>query len=261
MARPLTANMRRVLRDTIRGKELPARQVTYTGLKTRGLIDTEGTLTLAGWKQAIVMLPLKEQCQMLGITYEKMLGLEAHGRPEYTAWYYLSSVGYKGTFCEGGPILLLIRAAALDVLSKLNIFNSRQDACKQFTEAQLLIHKKNSDLILREIRSSNLDKVIIGFNEIYTSLMVQDAYPGLTVEIIKLLFNSLGSETLAKITEAIMEDPYSYRAGWPDLIMTNGDTILWAEIKTTDKLHMSQVSTLYRMKSLLPGKIKVIQIS
>jgi hypothetical protein len=75
------------------------------------------------------------------------------------------------------------------------------------------------------------------------------------------LFNSLGSETLAQITEAIMEAPYSYRAGWPDLTMTNGDTMLWAEIKTTDRLHMSQISTLDRMKSLLPGEIRVVHIA
>jgi hypothetical protein len=67
------------------------------------------------------------------------------------------------------------------------------------------------------------------------------------------LFIALGSERLAQITAAIMEAPYSYRAGWPDLTMTNGEQMLWAEVKTTDRLHMSQISILHRMKPLLPA--------
>lgn len=261
MARPLTAEMRRVLREKVRGKESSARRATYTGLRNRGFTDAQGTLTSAGWKQAVVMLPLEEQCKMMGIAYEKILGLEISGRPEYAAWCHFSSAGYTGAYCEGGAVLLLIRAAALDLLAKLNTFNSRQDACQRFTEAQLLIHQEHSDLILRAVRSADLSQVIRGFNEIYTSLMVQECYPGLTADVMASLFNSLGSETLAQITEAIMEAPYSYRAGWPDLTMTNGDTMLWAEIKTTDRLHMSQISTLDRMKSLLPGEIRVVHIA
>jgi hypothetical protein len=85
------------------------------------------------------MLQLEEQCQMMGIAYEKVHGLEAGNHPEYAVWRYFSSVGYSGAYCEGGPILVLIRAAALDVLTSLNTFNSRQDACNRFTEAQLTI--------------------------------------------------------------------------------------------------------------------------
>ncbi len=90
--------------------------------------------------------------------------------------------------------------------------------------------------------------------------MVQEWYPGLTPSAIASLFDTLGAERLAQITSAIMEDPYLYRAGWPDLTMTNGTEMLWAEIKTTDRLHMSQITTLHRMKPLLPGKIRVIQL-
>jgi hypothetical protein len=102
--------------------------------------------------------------------------------------------------------------------------------------------------------------VVRGFNEIYTSLMVQESYPGLTAEAMASLFIALGSERLAQITAAIMEAPYSYRAGWPDLTMTNGEQMLWAEIKTPDRLHMSQISTLHRMKPLLPGCVRVVHL-
>ena len=197
---------------------------------------------------------------MMGIAYEKVHGLDAGNHPEYAAWRHFSSIGYSGAYCEGGPILLLIRAAALDVLTSLNTFNSRQDACSRFTEAQLTIHQEHSNLILSTIRSADTVHVVRSFNEIYTSLLVQECYPGLTAEAMASLFIALGSEMLAQITAAIMEAPYSYRAGWPDLTMTNGEQMLWAEVKTTDQLHMSQISTLHRMKPLLPGCVRVVQL-
>jgi hypothetical protein len=115
------------------------------------------------------MLPLEEQCQMMGIAYEKVHGLEAGNHPEYAAWRNFSSIGYSGAYCEGGPILLLIRAAALDVLTSLNTFNSRQDACSRFTKAQLTIHQEHSNLILSAICSADTVHVVRSFNEIYTS--------------------------------------------------------------------------------------------
>jgi hypothetical protein len=187
-------------------------------------------------------------------------GLNFHGNPELAAYQHFSSLGYSGGYCEGGPILLLIRAAALDILARLNTFGSRPDACTRFTEAQLTILKDDTYLILNAIRSANSHQVVRNFSEIYSALMVQEWYPGLTPAAIAALFDTLGTERLAQITSAIMEDPYSYRAGWPDLTMTNGTEMLWAEIKTTDRLHMSQITTLYRMKPLLPGRITVVQL-
>lgn len=90
--------------------------------------------------------------------------------------------------------------------------------------------------------------------------MIEEYYPGLTSDAISSLFDALGSEQLAHIAAAIMEAPYTYRAGWPDLTMTNGSDMFWAEIKTTDRLHQSQITTLHRMKPLMPGRIRVIQL-
>lgn len=256
----LTAEMKTTLRNKLEGSGASFKQGTLKSLADRGLIDTDDELTLDGWKQAVVLLPLLKQCAHLGIAYERLEGLEFNAEPEYAAWKHFNSQGYVGAYCEGGPILLLIRAAALDTLAKLNPFNSREDACSRFTEAQLKIHENHSEEILNAVRIATPGQIARGFKEIYASLMVQESYPGLTVEVMVALFNSLGSERLAQITYAIMEDPYQYRSGWPDLIMTNGARMLWSEIKTTDRLHMSQITTLHRMKSLLPGEIGVSQL-
>lgn len=260
MRRPLSAEMKKYLRDIVRGKNPSAAWCTINALASRGLTDTGGSLTYEGWKQAVVGLQLVEQCQLLGIKYECLRDLEFNRHPEYAAWCYYTSRGFSGAYCEGGPILLLIRAAALDVLAHNNTFGSRKDACSRFTEAQLTIHQERSALILDTIRSVDVTQVASGFEEIYASEMVREYYPGLSTEMMTALFLSLGPDRLAQITAAIMEDPYAYRAGWPDLTMTSSAGMLWLEVKTTDRLHLSQITTLHRMKPLLPGTVGVVQL-
>lgn len=261
MPRQLTTQMKSLLLDTVRGEKISANANTSAGLVKRGFLDLTGALTNDGWKLAVAMLPLTEQCHHLGITYEKLHGLDFKKNPEIAAWRHYSSIGYVGGYCEGGPILLLIRSATLNVLAKLNTLGSRQDACTRFTEAQLFILRDHSDLILSEVRSITREALVQNFTEIYNSPMIQEWYPGLTQGAVASIFDTLTSERLAEITSVIMEDPYKYRAGWPDLTMTNGTELLWAEIKTTDRLHMSQITTLHRMMPLLPGKIRVILLT
>jgi hypothetical protein len=137
----------------------------------------------------------------------------------------------------------------------------REDACNRFTEAQLKIHEDYIPAIASAVERADLSSVVRGFREIYQSLMVKETYPGLTESAISAIFSALGSSTLRAITEAIAEDPYQYRAGWPDLTLVKDGKMLWIEVKTTDKLHMSQIITLSKMKALLPGKLMVVQLT
>lgn len=90
------------------------------------------------WCAEIAQLPLAEQCLQLEITLEKLEDLPYGKKPEIDALNHFSAQGYVGAYCEGGPVLLLIRSAALDFLAQFNIFD-RSDACTRFTEAQLVI--------------------------------------------------------------------------------------------------------------------------
>lgn len=212
------------------------------------------------WCAEIAQLPLAEQCLQLDITLEKLEGLPYGKKPEVDALNHFSAQGYIGAYCEGGPVLLLIRAAALDVLAQFD-FRGRSGACTGFTEGQLTVYKESSELILDAIRNTDVAQVVRNFKEIYTFPQIPEYYPGLTADIMSSLFTAIGAEQLAQITAAIMENPYSYRAGWPDLTMVNGSDMLWVEIKTIDRLHMSQVMTIFRMKSLLPGIMRVVQLT
>jgi len=261
MARALTEEMKRCLRHLVCGENVSVKSSTGSALIARGLVTEDHTLTPEGWMLSVGMLPLKEQCNLLNIPHEKISGLDFRGFPELAAWRYYTSLGYVGAYCEGGLVLLLIRSAALEALANLNTFESREDACTRFTEAQLEIHKAHASQLLAIIRSSNATQVASAFEEIYASPMISEWYPGITTDAVIRVFTVLGPERLAAITSAIMEAPYTYRAGWPDLTMTNGTEMLWAEVKTTDKLHHSQITTLRRMKALLPGQIRVVQLT
>ena len=212
------------------------------------------------WCAEIAQLPLAEQCLKLDITHEKIEGLPYGKKPEIDALNHLSTQGFVGAYCEGGPVLLLIRAAALDVLAQFNIFG-RNDACTRFTEAQLTAYKESSDLILAAIRNTDVAQVDRNFKEIYAYPEIPKYYPGLTADTMSLLFIAIGAARLAVITAAMMESPGSYRAGWPDLTMVKGSDMHWVEIKTTDRLHMSQIMTIFRMKPLLPGNVRVLQLT
>ena len=256
----LTAEMKSALREMLDGDAGEFKRGTLKALVSRDFVDPDAQLTLEGWKQALVISALPKQCAHLGIDLERLEGLEFNGDPERTAWKYFLENGYFGSYCEGGALLLLIRAAALDTLEQLNPFKSRQDACLRFTEAQLKIHENHIPEIADAVEHADTDMIVRSFGEIYQSLMIQEAYPGLTEEAMVALFNVIGSARLRQFTEAIAEDPYQYRSGWPDLTLTNGQRLIWAEVKTTDKLHMSQITTIHRMKPLMQGAIQVVQL-
>ena len=127
--------MKSALREMLEADAGEVNCGTLKALIGRGFVDSDMQLTVEGWKQALVISALPRQCAHLGIGLERLEGLNFSGNPERTAWKYFFENGYTGSYCEGGALLLLIRAAALDTLERLNPFRSREDACLRFTEA------------------------------------------------------------------------------------------------------------------------------
>ncbi len=212
------------------------------------------------WER-IGALPLIDQCAEIGIAYQKLVGLNFSKSPEKAALEHFSAQGWQGSYCEGGAILLLIRAAALDVFEALNTFGSREDACCRFTEAQLEIQRNNLEIICDTIRKAGPEHVRKNFREIYRFDSNQQYYPGLQEDVIVDIFDAIGGEGLSKITQEIGIDPYKYRKGWPDLTLVDqSGRLRWIEIKTTDKLHRSQIETLTHMLPVLPGSVEVLQL-
>jgi len=248
------------LRRTIRGEPPPAGS-TANALIRRGLLRSDGTLTRQGWIRSLEFVSLSEQCKQIGIRLE-LLTIEPHPLgPERAAWQYLRGRGFIGTHCEGGAILTLIKASCLEFLVRSNPFKSRDDACTRFTEAQLTILQESKSELLAAIQESTVDDMVHAFQEIYSHGAVREQFPSLTSEQISALYNAIGPDRLAIIASAIMEDPYAYRSGWPDLTMTRNESVLWGEVKTNDRLHKNQIRTILQMRKLLPGEVLVFRVT
>lgn len=257
----LSKSMRRTLLDLLRSPSPKVSTTTQSALRVRGLVGDNLNLTESGFQIAVSLAALEEQCRALSLPLSKITLVETTDGPERMAFSHFRSLGYDGAYCEGGMILILIRAAALDYLASVNDFSSRQDACTRFTEAQLHIHADEIDAICDHIEHSDVTSVRHCFREIYKNLMVQEAYPGLTEKAVAMAFEAIGAQLLSRIARTLASDPYKFRSGWPDLtLVTPAREMLWCEVKTSDRLHLSQIATISRFRGLLPGQLMVLRV-
>lgn len=166
--------------------------------------------------------------------------------------------GWTCATCEGGPMLLLMKAACLERLMELNTLGAA-DSLTRFLEAQFVINAAHLDSIFAAIGRATAAQVRRNFEAIYAA-GVDEYYPGVTGELIEQLHAAL-SPRLASIAARFAADPYCYRAGWPDITAVRNGTVLFREIKTTDKLHRSQLETIGNV--LLPEglTVDVLQIA
>lgn len=210
-------------------------------------------------------IPLREQCESLGIPFVQLpmqrsqnswiFGGRTFLKPEPAAYAHFEAHGFLGTFCESAAPLMLMKCASLNFLANVNIFNDRTDACLRYFEAQCAIHQAKSELIIDAIRSATADMVRRHFAEIQSQPLYSTLYPEMSSDGLLSIWNALGSSGWAKVAESFLKDPYKFRAGWPDLAISDGNNIRLIEIKTTDKLHSSQKTTISGL--LLPLGISV----
>jgi len=234
---------------------------TMRALKQRNLIDDSLSLTATGTTRAIAVFPLKTQCSMLGISYAEIEVPVSAKRPESKALRYYRNAGYQGISAEGTPVLLLVKAATLDfVIEHRMQYESAEDCCRTYVEAHLTIHAEHKDELLRLVGKSRTRIIKRNLKRIVGAFDPPGVAEELTVANLTALYKKIGPEKLVEIAAALCEDPYGYRKGWPDLIIWNKTDVRWLEIKTTDKLHASQIDTFRRFGSIVPGKIEVVRV-
>ena len=170
-----------------------------------------------------------------------VVGEKEFSKPEPAALEFFLQRGYNGTYCEGGPLLLLLKSMIFRFLVKINIFQDRTDAIRRFLEAQLTIHKDKKNQLISSMIQADRNETINNFREIYADPFVKDWYKGVSEEVVMGLYNSLGLKLLSEILSSFMNDPYSYRNGWPDLIIVKDNHFTLIEVKTNDALHDSQL--------------------
>ena len=204
-------------------------------------------------------MSLKTQCEDLGIELTE-IALEYSGRPEDAALSYYEKMGYQGTIDEGYTFRTALKALILDELHEINTFNDRSDACVRYLEAQMKIHEDKTEHLISSSSKTRKRKFKSNMKEISKIPYIRQSHPDLSLEVATLIYQHFRPEILSKLLLAFSVDPYGYRSGWPDLTIGNKKQIELVEIKTTDKLHGSQLYTIPMLMSILPCKISVVRI-
>ncbi|MCG2572234.1 MULTISPECIES: VRR-NUC domain-containing protein [unclassified Acinetobacter] len=204
-------------------------------------------------------LSLKDQCIESGIDFEE-IKIAYDAKPELALLKYYEKQGYIGSFIEGYTILTVLKALMLDKLTQLNPFNDRNDACSRYLEAQFTIHKGLESVIINSIRSINRGKYLSNLREIFKQPFIKSQHPNLSFQCCEALYDAIDLEIFIRVARKFSEDPYTYRNGWPDLIIVKDNEVRFIEVKTTDKLHSSQLITIPTFSKILPYNFSVCKL-
>lgn len=216
-------------------------------------------------------LSLEAQCESIGWPLATMTAHYLSGKrwvdetgtnlhPEEVICNAIEAEGSQCSWCEGGSINLLLKAAALDELARWNLFQDRQDAVRRFLEAQLtLLAEFRTDIIncVQSISDASLQRNIA---EICADSFIKDAYPRVRPEFLNSLAAAIHPDLSMRLLEIFMVKPYEYRAGWPDLTVLHNNTLSFVEVKTTDRLHESQLRFAIEVAKPLNLNCKVVQL-
>lgn len=214
---------------------------------------------------------LSDQCAAIGWPLEQLEAVLTSQKlwrcgsvdvpaPEEVAALHIESLGESCSWCEGATINLLIKAAALDTLVRLNTFDDRSDAVRRYLEAQFTILTANTSEILSAVATA--DQVVVERNlrEVLSDPFIQDAYPRVKLPFALKLFSAIEGNRLLEIAQCFARKPYEYRAGWPDLTVIGESGLRFVEVKTTDRLHESQIRFATEVARPLGLKCSVLQV-
>ncbi|WP_367111106.1 VRR-NUC domain-containing protein [uncultured Psychrobacter sp.] len=204
-------------------------------------------------------MSLKKQCEELNLELH-ILELNYQGKPEKAVLNHFKLQGCIGTTNEGFMLQNTLKALMLDELTKLNTFNSRNDACTRFLEAQLTIHEHSINIIIESIKSTSRLEFKNNLTEIISALKFKGMEDGLSLEVGLALFDALNTETFINLARKFSQEPYTYRKGWPDLTIVKNSQLKLIEVKTTDKLHTSQIKTIPMLVDVLGDNISVLKV-
>jgi len=232
---------------------------TLKALKERHLLNDNYCLSKVGKNYAISKMPLKRQCSEMSLDLE-IIDLPYAGKPEPALLGKFKSLGYIGSCLEGIGIFTVLKALMLDKLAEHNAFQSRSDACTRYLEAQFTILENKTDDVISSIEWITENRFIDNFQEIITKPFIASKYSDLSLEFGLAMFRAIDTKVLTSLAKLIATDPYSYRNGWPDLTLVKNDSVLFVEVKTSDKLHGSQIATIPIVRNILPYDFKVIKV-
>lgn len=264
MKRPVTNSMKKILMDAYNGNCISNTNKTQLkGLVSRKYLNSEFNITEEGKLYIISTLPLLSQCEKLNLPIQ-VLEWDKSSKPEIWVWQYFSSLGFAGAYCEGGAIGLVLKGLCLDALTKTSYFygtciNAREDAC---LAGIVTLAGKNEDQlnsIMKEIYETDRSKYLLACEEMLAYPAINEYYPGLSMNFLEKMYDAFTKDEYSLIAKWIATNP-DHRNGWPDLTLVKDGIVRFVEVKTTDKLHNSQLITIPAIKQLINVDIQVTRL-
>jgi hypothetical protein len=269
----LSPPMRRALRAFVRETSSDTRisRGTATALARRDLLDHADHLTPFGRVIATGLLPLREQCEQLDLPLEERR-LRWQNRPEDAAAVVLGGEHVRAFADEGRTLHALIHALVLPCLREAaaQVWADRARA-----RSYLYSHFAGYRFLLDDcpLLPTTMLKSVDGvdaetFRAAWTRLgrwnlgMFSD-HPATrlsSVEAVRLL-DHVGRHVLRDALALHLSLPGAYGSGWPDLTLigARGGADL-VEVKTTDRLHFSQIVTFGALQRVPGLRIRVLRL-
>lgn len=266
-----------VLRDVLRkalnsGQLCGVNQGTIRALSKRHLCDDQARLTKQGRIFGLSFCSLPKQCELLGLQLHD-LQIDYKGRPELAAMRYLRELGLRTCHSEGGIIILILYSLCFDRLYRLGIkhwdgpIGARSWMYTSFICYGELLdqHPELHQKMMEDISSTDEDTMLRAFDTLKSwqehpdYWMFRD-WVGVDHAMARDTFRTLGRERLKKIAGLFFTDPYAFQKGWPDLACIDGESLRLIEVKTNDRLRISQLITISEMMATAQLSVEVLRL-
>lgn len=269
----VSKTMRATLRNLLRQpQKTDAQKGTLNALKRRNLVNDAGQLTNEGYVYALSLCPLQEQIEFLDIPLSHIELPKSPERPEFDLMEIYKNKGWSGCFAEGGAVFVLLYAIWFDTL--LPYVEEEYDNDIDYVEYTMYnVYSYNLYLddipdahtkLLQAIQDISRKSVASNYDKIeslqYSDTWFPYGYYGISKSLILQLFDWLGRDRLVLIASILLEDRYLFSKGWPDLTLVRNGNVRFVEVKTTDKLHFSQLVVMPTMMQEADLNFEIVKI-
>ena len=206
---------------------------------------------------------LDQQCRTLGLRLEKM-NWTKQCAPEQFVLDKKINDGYAGSRYEGRAIAIAVNALCLNQLTIASPFQStkqaaREDACVRGISILASFDANQMDSLANSIQCITKNEYMCNCQEILGHSFVIEQCPDISPTLLECIYDSLSKERFIKIARMFAAD-HKYRNGWPDVTIIKNGEIELIEVKTSDKLHESQITTIPAIMESLGIEITVLQL-
>lgn len=237
--------MKKVMLSLLHGRPMPKHSYQrLKGLEHRGIVR-EGELTEEGRIYAVSCEPLDVQCRLLDLPLVNLrVGIDA--RPEAAVLRHLARGGREGIYGEGLASHHLIYSMVRHC-----------EWCQKEWYPHIAIFRQEKEPqahIVPVLEGSTEEQYLINLAEPMPYWLWLNDSTEWTEGFWLALYRAIKREELVNLYMAMSSAPQQrYRNGWPDLVIIDNGQVQFIEVKTTDRLIMSQIRTIPMARDRLPS--------